>query len=381
MEIIYLDNSASAIPDPLAVRAFARAAEIYANPSSLHSPGIEARKAVENARISVASAFRCAPDEIFFTSGGTESNNIAVRGCAHKNRHAGSVIVTTQAEHPSVAQTVASLAAEGFKPVYISARGGTPDLDELENVLRREKVCLVALMQANNQNGALTDLQKVRERMISSGTKALLHSDCVQSFLKTPEPYSPHAARFCDTASVTAHKIGGIKGCGALFVRKGLVLPPLMTGGEQERSLRGGTENLPGICAFGEAARLYDAEKRRRVASLMGYFIEKARAALGDDITISLPDRRVDSLVNIALKNVKSEVALNHLNSLGICVSSSSACSSKAKVNTALAALGYGAEYERSALRVGISPFNTETELDKLVEGLKSALGFKIKGK
>lgn len=380
METIYFDNAASAIPDPGAVKAYVAAANIYANPSSLHSMGLAARKAVEHARALVASAFRCREEEIFFTSGGTESNNIAVRGCAHKNRHAGSVIVTTKAEHPSVYATANSLAAEGYETVFISSPGGIPDLDELENVLKTKKVCLVALMQANNQNGAVTDLRKVRECMKNSGTKALLHSDAVQAFLKLPEEYAGYAAAYCDTASVSAHKIGGIKGSGALYVRKGLVLPPLFTGGEQENGLRCGTENLPGICAMGEAARLFTAEKRRRLSELRGYLLCALRAELCENVRISAPEPHIDTPVNISLTGVKSEVILNCLSAAGICVSSSSACSSKAKANTALAALGYGKDYDMSAIRIGISPFNTERELDALVSGLKKALSYRIKG-
>lgn len=381
METIYFDNAASAIPDPGAVKAYAAAANIYANPSSLHSAGLAARKMIENARSQVASAFRCREEEIFFTSGGTESNNIAVRGCAHKNRHAGNVIVTAKAEHPSVYATANSLAAEGFETVFVSAPGGIPDLGELENVLKTRKVCLVALMQANNQNGAVTDLKKVRECMKNSGTGALLHSDAVQAFLKLPEDQAGYAAAYCDTSSVSAHKIGGVKGCGALYVRKGLVIPPLFTGGEQENSLRCGTENLPGICAMGEAARLFSSEKRRRISELREYLLCALNAELGENVKISVPEPHIDTLVNISLTGVKSEVILNSLSAAGICVSSSSACSSKAKVNTALAALGYGKEYEMSAIRIGISPFNTERELDALVLGLKNALSYRIKGK
>ena len=381
MNTIYFDNSASAVPFASALGVFAETAKIYANPSSLHSSGIAARKKLESARAQVASAFRCRPDEIFFTSGGTESNNTAIRGAARKNRLAGSVIVTTKAEHASVVQTVLSLSSEGYEPVFISARGGVPDLAELENVLRSRKVCLVALMQANNQNGAVTDLRKVRDCMNASGTGALLHSDCVQSFMKLPEQFSGDAARCCDTASVSAHKIGGVKGTGALFVRRGLVLPALITGGEQESGVRAGTENLAGICAMAEAVSRYGEAEREKVAELRRYIIGELRSELGENVIITEPEPHVDQLFNIALVNVKSEVALNYLDSLGVCVSSSSACSSKAKTNTALAALGYGAEYERSALRIGISPLNTKEEADLLVSALKGALAFKIKGR
>ncbi|MBQ6182673.1 MAG: aminotransferase class V-fold PLP-dependent enzyme [Clostridia bacterium] len=381
MNTIYFDNSASAIPCAQALGVFAETAKIYANPSSLHSAGLHARRIIENARAKAAAAFRCQSGELVFTSGGTESNNTAVRGLAHKNRRAGNVIVTTRAEHPSVVATALSLEREGYETVFVASPGGVPDPDELESVLKSKKVCLVTLMQANNQNGAVTDLKKVREIMESSGTGALLHSDCVQSFLKLPEESASDAARFCDAASVSAHKIGGVKGTGALFVRKGIAIPALMTGGEQENGVRAGTENIAGICAMAEAVAHYGAAERAKVAGLREYIINSLREQLGENVVITEPPRHIDSLFNFALVNVKSEVALNYLNSVGVCVSSSSACSSKAKTNAALASMGYGAEYERSALRIGISPYNTKEECDLLVAALKGALAFRIKGK
>ena len=381
MNTIYFDNSASAIPCAQALGVFAETAKIYANPSSLHSAGLHARRIIENARAKAAAAFRCQSGELVFTSGGTESNNTAVRGLAHKNRRAGNVIVTTRAEHPSVVATALSLEREGYETVFVASPGGVPDPDELESVLKSKKVCLVTLMQANNQNGAVTDLKKVREIMESSGTGALLHSDCVQSFLKLPEESASDAARFCDAASVSAHKIGGVNGTGALFVRKGIAIPALMTGGEQENGVRAGTENIAGICAMAEAVAHYGAAERAKVAGLREYIINSLREQLGENVVITEPPRHIDSLFNFALVNVKSEVALNYLNSVGVCVSSSSACSSKAKTNAALASMGYGAEYERSALRIGISPYNTKEECDLLVAALKGALAFRIKGK
>ena len=381
MNTIYFDNSASAIPCPPALGVFAETAKIYANPSSLHSAGLHTRRLIEDARAKVAAGFRCQSESITFTSGGTESNNTAVRGLAHKNRRAGNVVVTTRAEHPSVVSTALALEREGYETVFIASPGGVPDLNELESVLKSKKVCLVTLMQANNQNGAVTDLKKVRGVMDSTGTGALLHSDCVQSFLKLPDESASDAVRFCDSASVSAHKIGGVKGTGALYVRKGLAMPALMTGGEQENGVRPGTENVAGICAMAEAVAHYGAAERAKVAKLRDYVLDSLRAQLGENVVITEPPRHIDSLFNMALVNVKSEVALNYLNSVGVCVSSSSACSSKAKTNAALASMGYGDAYERSALRIGISPYNTKEECDLLVAALKGALAFRIKGK
>ena len=381
MKIIYFDNSATAIPNPKAYTAFSESALLYANPSSLHAFGLEARKTLEKAREDIASAFCCTPDEITFTSSGTEANNIAVVSSARKNRHAGNVIVTTKAEHPSVTETVRSLEKEGFHAAYVSVNGGTIDYNELENILLSEKVCLVSLMQANNQNGGVTDLKKVRDIINKTGSKAFFHSDCVQGFLKVPNEMRAYAARYCDTASVSAHKVGGFKGTGALFVRKGLVLSPVMYGGGQERGLRSGTENVAGICAFAEAVKAFDDSYRANITRLRELFIEMSSEKLGDRIEFRIPEPHIDALVNISLRFVKSEVALNYLSGKGVCVSSSSACSSKAKENTVLASFGYGKDYEISSLRIGFSPYNTEEEVEILVNELVNASAFRMKGK
>ncbi len=381
MNIIYFDNSATAIPNPKAYEAFASASGMYANPSSLHAFGLETRKMLEKARADVASAFCCSLDEMTFTSSGTEANNIAVISSARKNRHAGNVIVTTKAEHPSVTETVRFLEKEGFRAVYVPVTGGTVDYDALADILSTEKVCLVSLMQANNQNGAVTDLKKVRDVIAATGSKALFHSDCVQGFMKVPDSMRAYAARYCDTASVSAHKVGGFKGTGALFVRKGLVLSPVIFGGGQERGLRSGTENVAGICAFAEAAKAFDDSCRAKITRLRELFIEKASSELGSSIDFRIPETHIDALLNISIKNVKSEVALNYLSGRGVCVSSSSACSSKAKENTVLASFGYGKDYEISSLRIGFSPFNTEEEVEILVNELANASAFRMKGK
>jgi len=379
--MIYFDNSASAIPNPMALESAAEAMKHFANPSSPHFAGLEARGMVEEARKKAAAALVCSQTEIFFTSSGTEANNMAILSMADKNKRAGNVIVTSHAEHPSVTETFKALEAKGYKAVFIPVEGGELDYDFLEKTLKTEKVCLVSLMQANNQNAAITDLKGVREAITAAGSNALFHSDIVQGFLKVPESMTDYAVRYCDTASLSAHKIGGLKGIGALFVRKGLKLSPIIFGGGQETGLRSGTENVVGIAAFGTAARLFSADKsyRAKITRLREIFIEKSNDLLGEAADFKIPKSHIDALINISLKNVKSEVAMNYLSSKGICVSSSSACSSKAGENTALAAFGYGDEYNSSSLRISFSPFNTEEEVEILVRELKNALAFRIK--
>ncbi len=382
--MIYFDNAASAIPHPLAVEAAKNAMGVFANPSSPHFAGLEAREIVSEARKNVASALLCTSAEIYFTSSGTEANNIAILSGAVKNRRAGNVVLTAKAEHPSVLETVRSLEQKGFAVVYVPAAGGELDCEFLENALKTEKVCLAAFMQVNNQNGALTDLKRIRQIITDSSSGALFHSDITQGFLKVPDYMDGYAARYCDTASLSAHKIGGLKGVGALFIREGLKLPPIMFGGGQENGLRSGTENVAGIAAFGEAARLGSAKGdgscRMKIARLRELFVERANAVLGENIDYRVPERHIDSLISISLKNVRSEVAMNYLSSEKICVSSSSACSTKVKGNAALESFGYGREYISSSLRIGFSPLNTEDEVESLVMELKNVLRYQTKG-
>jgi cysteine desulfurase len=379
--MIYFDNSASAIPNPNALDAAVKAMSHFANPSSPHFAGLKAREIIEDSRSKVAAALCCRPDEVFFTSSGTEANNIAILALAEKNKREGNVILTTRAEHPSVLNTVLSLEKHGFKVIFVPVDGGEVDYSFIEDTLKTQKVCLVSLMQANNQNGGLTNLKTIREIINQTSSKALFHSDIVQGFLKVPDEMASHASKYCDTASLSAHKIGGLKGTGGLFVKKGLKLSPVIYGGGQEGGIRSGTENIIGIAAFGVAAKEFSPAFRQKISDLHRLFIKKATDILGDDIEMKVPENHIDALINLSLKGVKSEVVMNYLSSKGICISSSSACSTKAKENLALAAFGYGKEYNDTAIRIGFSPFNTEQEVETLVDELKNALAFRIKRK
>ncbi|MFA7099266.1 MAG: aminotransferase class V-fold PLP-dependent enzyme [Eubacteriales bacterium] len=379
---VYFDNAASAIPFPSALEEASYAALNFANPSSTHHAGLTSRKIIETARERVASSLGADSKEIFFTPSGTVSNNLAIFSLAAKNRVSGNAIITTRAEHVSVLLPLKQLEDKGFKIVYIPVDGGEVNYSALESALLGEKACLVTLMQANNQNGALTDLKLVRELITKTGSSAYFHSDLVQSYTKVGGSPSV-AAENCDTFSISSHKIGGIKGVGGLFVKKGLSVSPLIYGGGQENGLWSGTENLPAIAAFGRAAEewsLRGKEHLAKVSEFRDYFLLKAKISLGGNIDFKIPVYHITSLVSLSLKGVKSEVAQNSLSQSGIYVSSSSACSSRAKENTQLAAFGYGKDYTSFALRIAFSPLNTKQEIDLLVEGLAAARLFKSKG-
>lgn len=374
--MIYFDNAATGQVCPAAAHAAAEMIECYGNPSSLHKAGRDAAERLKTAREQIASALGCASERLIFTSGGTEANNLAVLSLARKNRRVGKRIITDLTEHPSVASPLESLKAEGYEIVYIPVTDGVLDIDMLEH--EAEDACLVTFMHANNQTGCLFDPEEIRTALDKSGSAALFHCDAVQSFCKTDAKELRKLTKYCDTVSISAHKIGGLKGCGALYHGERAKIVPLIRGGDQENGLRGGTENTVGIAAFGAACADFTAhpEYLEYISSLRRRFIEGAEAELKDKIKFFIPPRHVDCIVNLAISGLKSEVCLNWLSSKDICISSSSACSARAKKNTVLPAYGLTPEYTDCAVRVGFSRFNTPEEVDILVDGLKKASAF-----
>lgn len=364
--MIYLDNSSTSIPDKKAIEALVTSMDFFGNPSSPHGMGTSAANLLRESRATIASAMKCQPYELFFTSGGSESNNTAIFGLAQKNSRHSKRIVTTDSEHPSVEEPLSFLEKNGYEIIRISTKGGAIDYSALSDALS-QKTCLVTMMQVNNETGALYDIAKIREIIDDSECGAFFHSDCVQSFMKVPTLFS----KYCDAASVSAHKIGGIKGVGGLFLKKGLKIEPFIKGGGQESGLRSGTENIPGIMAFSAAVKSWNDVKKERneyIASLRRYLAEKLCASLGEKIVLNLPEKSVCSVLNFSLLGIKSETVINSLSAEEIYVSASSACSTHAKENRVLSAFGLKRERVESALRVGISYSNTAEEIDIFCE-------------
>lgn len=363
---IYLDNAATVPVSAGARLAIEHALEEFGNPSSPHTAGSGARALLENAREQVAALARCAKDEIYFTASGTEANNIALFALAAKGR--GKKIISTESEHPSVYNPLSELEKRGYRAVRISCPGGAFDYDAFARELD-DDTALVSVMQASNETGAVYDIKKIRAVMTARRSRAFLHTDAVQSFGKLPPDKAADAVRYADTASFSAHKIGGIKGTGALYVRKGLSLSPLMFGGGQERALRPGTENLPGAAAFGAACgEIALPESRETLKRLYAHLTDR----LGPIAVLHVPAEHVDSILLISLPGYRSETVVNWLSEHGICVSASSACSSKQKKNRALADFGLSGADADGALRIGLSRFNTESETDALAEAIET---------
>ncbi len=362
---IYLDNAATTPVCAAARRALEAALDEFGNPSSPHGAGTRARRMLEDARAAVAALARCAPEEIVFTATGTEANNIALH--SHASRRRSGRIITTESEHPSVYEPLRALEQTGREVVRLSCRGGVPDYAALENALDGSEA-VVSVMQGNNETGALYDVGRIRALLQKHRSRALLHVDAVQSFGKLPAAQASVIARCADTAAFSAHKIGGIKGAAALFVRKGLTVVPLLYGGGQERGLRPGTESLPAIASFGAACADID---RPESASALSAAYAAVCTALEGKAKLHIPPQHLESVLLLSVPGYKSETAVNWLAEKGICLSASSACSTKKKQNRVLADFGLSPEDAESALRVGLSRFTTEEEAKALAEALE----------
>lgn len=361
--MIYFDSAATSIPSKAAIDAAKSSFEIFGNPSSVHSAGLSAKKVIDTARKSVARALNVKPEEIIFTAGGSESNNQAIFGLAKLRARRSKRIITSDSEHPSVSAPLSVLEDEGWEIVRIPTLGGKLDIAELEIQLSKG-AAFVTVMLANNETGAEYDIGAIRKAIDKSQSGAFFHCDAVQGFLKVADKRA--ISKNCDLASVSAHKIGGLKGVGALYVKSGIKIPAFVRGGGQENGLRSGTENVPGIAAFGAACESFNSGVTSRISSLYGYLKEKLSA--NKNVVLHVPERHVDSILLISALGVRSEVMLNALSAENICVSAGSACSARKGVTHAMGAYGLTKEMLESAVRLSIGEFNTFEECDILAE-------------
>ena len=377
---IYLDNSATTrICDEALDKYVEVSKECYGNPSSLHGLGFNAEKLIDSVRAEICASLGVKGASVIFTASGTEANNLAIIGRAMaKDRYKkGAKIITTMGEHASVDGPLNLLSGMGFKIARIPTVGGEVDLEALKKELTGD-VILVSMMMVNNETGALYDTAEVAKLMKSRSPEALLHIDATQSYLKIPFIKAKGGA---DMITISSHKIEGPKGVGALVVdgavMKAKGLAPLILGGGQEGGMRSGTENVPGIAAFGEAVKLGFASLKERYAftsALRDYLLDMIELQL-PEISVTVPKVGAPHIVNITLPKIKSETMLHYLSSLGIYVSSGSACSSNsAHISSALTAFGRSESEADSSIRISLSHRNTREDIDGLIEGLKSGL-------
>lgn len=370
---IYLDNSATTKPLEEVIASVNRMmAENYGNPSALHRRGLEAEHAVKEARSQISSLFNRGHYDLIFTSGGTESNNLAIFGSLSTIRDTSRPLVTSTIEHPSILNIFKHLEKNGRKVIYIKTdTEGFIDLDDLQKALD-EHPALVSIMTVNNEIGSIQPIAEIAQLVTKSGDKPIFHTDAVQAFGKIPL----QSSAAIDLMSVSAHKFHGPKGIGGLFVKKGVRLAPLMFGGGQEANLRPGTENTPAIAGMGTAAAWAGTHLSENMDKL-----NQMKAYVIDGILNEIPGVRINSpvspkfaphILSVSFKGVRGEVLLHSLEQEGIYVATRSACSSKKKSrNHVLDALQLSPEEAEGTIRISFSSFNLQDELVYLIEKIK----------
>lgn len=380
---IYLDNSATTEISEGALNKYVEVSRsVWGNPSSLHSFGLMAEREIDGARKIILDSLGAGFDsEVIFTSSGSEANNLAIVGRAlSKDRYRrGAKIITTLGEHASVSEPIKRAESLGLKVAYIPTKDGKLDTGALLSELTHD-VVLVSIMMVNNETGALYDVAAVAKMIKSRSPEAYLHVDATQSYMKVAFTKKSIGA---DMITISSHKIEGPKGVGALVIDKRIFkdrgLSPIILGGGQEEGLRSGTENVPGIAAFGEAVRLSLASRGENIArtgELRSYLIERfaSDAALAE-ISVTNPERHAPHILNVTLPKIKSETMLHYLSSEGIFVSSGSACSSNSQhLSSALIAYGRSEAEADSSIRISLSPRNTKEELDAFCAALAAGL-------
>lgn len=374
---IYLDNAATTKPCEEAVKAaMAAMTEYYGNPSSLHRAGLDAQLAVDGARKIIADTIGTEPSCLYFTSGATESNNLALRGASAAYGRKAKRIVISAVEHASVEETAADLEKKGFEVTRVSPReDGRFYAADFINACG-EDVCLISMMYVNNETGYVLPVKETFAMVKRKYPHIITHTDCVQAYMKLPVKASALGA---DLISLSGHKVHGGKGVGALYIKKGVRVLPVVTGGKQEKGIRSGTESVPMICAFGAAVEKLTPtinDRWERVSALRTYLL--GRLAEVDNISVNSPDDGSPYVVNISAEGKRSEIMLHFLESKGIYVSSGSACS-KGQQSGVLGQFRIMGKRADSALRISMSAETTEAELDEFVTALSDGME-KIRG-
>ncbi len=370
---IYLDNSATTKPYREVNQAYLDMSEIcYANPSSLHSFGMRAEKEIKNAKKTLAEILSVQEKELYFTSGGTESNNLAILGYTRANARRGKHIITTAVEHPAVLETVKQLESEGFEVTYLGVdENGRIRTEEFDAALRSDTI-LVCVMYVNNEVGAIMPIEALKPLMRQKSPQAALFVDAVQAFGKItikPEKLG------IDMLSISGHKIHGPKGIGALYVKDKTLIRPIVYGGHQQSNLRSGTENVAGIVGLAVAAELAysDLGKKQAKVKAVRDMLKAGILTQIENVVVNSDDNCLENILNVSFLGVRSEILLHALESKDIYVSAGSACASNApKPSPTLTAMGKNAKEIDSALRFSFCEFNTVHEIQEVLEVLKN---------
>ena len=369
---VYLDNSATTkCYDSVGQLVGKVMCEDYGNPSSMHKKGVDAEKYVRESKETLAKLLKVQEKEIFFTSGGTESDNLALIGCARANHRAGKHLITTTIEHPAILNTMRHLEEIGFRVTYLPVdKDGCVRLDALKKALCNETI-LVSIMYVNNEVGSVQPIEEAVRIVKNYNPRILFHVDAVQGFGK----YRIHPKKIgVDLMSISGHKIHGPKGTGVLYINEKVKIKPIVFGGEQQKNIRSGTENVPGIAGIGLAAKEiytdFDA-KIAQMRELKNYFIEGVRRIEKTAIHGCADETSAPHIISVGFAGIRSEVLLHTLEDKGIYVSSGSACASNhPAISGVLRGIGVRPEYLDSTLRFSLSEFTTKEEIDYTLKTL-----------
>ncbi|GAB1533967.1 MULTISPECIES: cysteine desulfurase family protein [Brevibacillus] len=372
--MIYLDNSATTRPHPQVIETVRRAMEsYYGNPSSLHQKGVEAENVLKQARKVAAQYLGCKESEVIFTSGGTESNNTAIKGVAFQYQNRGKHIITTQVEHPAVYDVCKQLEGLGFAVTYLPVdREGRVSVEAVQKAMRPDTI-LVSVMHVNNELGTIQPILEIGQ-WLKQFPKVLFHVDAVQGIGKVPLRIKDSGI---DLLSVSAHKFYGPRGVGILYKREGLIIHPLMMGGGQEGGVRSGTENLPAIAGMAKAIRILE-----ELGSVEMIRLQKLNQQLREGIAtmegcvVNTPESNTaPHIMNLSVPGVKAEVLLHALEEKGFLISTKSACSSKVnEPSRVLTAIGIERDCALSSLRISLGRENTADDIQQFLKALEECV-------
>ena len=369
-DLVYLDNSATTKPCEESLKHLNSAlCENWGNPSSLHTVGINAEDILISCKKVCAKAISARPDEIFFTSGGTEANNTAINGAVLSRAKRGNRIVTTSIEHPSVLEVIKNFETQGFEVVYLKPQqNGKISVTELNDAIN-EKTVLVSIMLVNNEIGSIQPVKAAADAIKAKNSPALLHCDAVQAFGKMPIKVS---ALGVDLLTFSGHKIHAPKGIGVLYKKKGVHIAPLVFGGGQQENLRPGTEPVPLIAALEGAISALPELALQTNKALELYSYAKEELVKTGFVFVNSPEDALPYVLNVSMPGWRSETLLHFLDSKAVIISSGSACA-KGAISPTLTALGLDKKRIDSALRISFSRFNTKADIDLLVSALTEA--------
>ena len=372
----YLDNSATTVCEPGVVEKVVQMMSvIYGNPSAMHNKGVEAENYIKEAKEIIAKTMKVQEKELIFTSGGTESNNLAIMGCAAANHRMGKHLITTKIEHPSVGNVMKHMEEEGFEVTYLPVdENGIVKLDKLKEALRPDTM-LVSVMHVNNEIGAVQPIEEIGKIVKANNKATLFHVDAIQGYGK----YRIYPKKMgIDLLSVSGHKIHGPKGVGFLYCDSKVKIKPIIFGGGQQKDLRSGTENVPGIVGLAEAAKeIYTdfEDKMKHLYEIKEYFVEKVTELEGTKINGLTGKESAPHVVSVSFPGIRSDVLLQSLEDKENYASAGSACSSyKPAVSATLKAINAPKEHLDSTLRFSFSVHTTKEEIDYCIEVLKGLL-------